>query len=127
MVLDANERAQQLWKAAGYAPDPQWTRWIKPLTQTGRLFPRRGPPLLREAGRRTSSPWPHPTRHVPGILAVTAWPASPQPRWRLSHSLSGRHLARQMPSRYATRTRGGTRHGQTCAYGLRACRPECDG
>jgi ribosomal protein S18 acetylase RimI-like enzyme len=33
MVLDANERAHQVWKAAGYTPDPKWTRWIKPLTR----------------------------------------------------------------------------------------------
>ncbi|MYW63582.1 GNAT family N-acetyltransferase [Streptomyces sp. SID8379] len=32
MVLDRNERAHQAWKAAGYAPEPQWSRWVKPLT-----------------------------------------------------------------------------------------------
>ncbi|WP_425836688.1 GNAT family N-acetyltransferase [Streptomyces fractus] len=31
MVLDRNERAQHAWTAAGYAPDPQWTRWGKLL------------------------------------------------------------------------------------------------
>ncbi|MFZ3555769.1 MULTISPECIES: GNAT family N-acetyltransferase [unclassified Streptomyces] len=32
MVLDRNERARHAWKAAGYAPEPQWSRWVKPLT-----------------------------------------------------------------------------------------------
>ncbi|MET8472903.1 GNAT family N-acetyltransferase [Streptomyces sp. NPDC006422] len=31
MVLDRNERAHHAWKAAGYAPQPQWSRWVKPL------------------------------------------------------------------------------------------------
>lgn len=31
MVLDRNERAQHTWRAAGYGPQPQWTRWVKPL------------------------------------------------------------------------------------------------
>ncbi|MBT2488492.1 GNAT family N-acetyltransferase [Streptomyces sp. ISL-96] len=32
MVLTENERAHHAWRAAGYAPQPQWRRWIKPLT-----------------------------------------------------------------------------------------------
>jgi ribosomal protein S18 acetylase RimI-like enzyme len=32
MVLDRNERAHQAWRAAGYRPEPQWSRWTKPLT-----------------------------------------------------------------------------------------------
>ncbi|MFG3257654.1 GNAT family N-acetyltransferase [Streptomyces sp. NPDC048172] len=32
MVLDDNERAHRAWAAAGYAPQPQWSRWVKPLT-----------------------------------------------------------------------------------------------
>ncbi|MET8060271.1 GNAT family N-acetyltransferase [Streptomyces microflavus] len=32
MVLDRNERAQHTWRAAGYGPQPQWSRWVKPLT-----------------------------------------------------------------------------------------------
>ncbi|MFE1950334.1 MULTISPECIES: GNAT family N-acetyltransferase [Streptomyces] len=32
MVLDRNERAHHAWRAAGYAPEPQWSRWVKPLT-----------------------------------------------------------------------------------------------
>ncbi|MFJ9173110.1 GNAT family N-acetyltransferase [Streptomyces sp. NPDC102360] len=32
MVLDRNERARHAWQAAGYAPEPQWSRWVKPLT-----------------------------------------------------------------------------------------------
>ena len=32
MVLDDNERAHHAWAAAGYAPQPQWSRWVKPLT-----------------------------------------------------------------------------------------------
>ncbi|WP_345593174.1 GNAT family N-acetyltransferase [Streptomyces marokkonensis] len=32
MVLRRNERAQHAWRAAGYAPQEQWRRWVKPLT-----------------------------------------------------------------------------------------------
>ncbi|ATL25410.1 GNAT family N-acetyltransferase [Streptomyces formicae] len=31
MVLDRNGLAQHAWRAAGYAPEPQWSRWVKPL------------------------------------------------------------------------------------------------
>ncbi|MET8328184.1 GNAT family N-acetyltransferase [Streptomyces sp. NPDC005181] len=31
MVLDRNDLAQHAWRAAGYAPQPQWSRWVKPL------------------------------------------------------------------------------------------------
>ncbi|MFJ2744580.1 GNAT family N-acetyltransferase [Streptomyces sp. NPDC087440] len=31
MVLDANDTAHPAWRAAGYAPEPQWSRWVKPL------------------------------------------------------------------------------------------------
>ncbi|MFE0172030.1 GNAT family N-acetyltransferase [Streptomyces sp. NPDC059002] len=31
MVLDGNELAHHAWRAAGYAPEPQWSRWVKPL------------------------------------------------------------------------------------------------
>ncbi|MGV9291739.1 GNAT family N-acetyltransferase [Streptomyces sp. NPDC003719] len=31
MVLVRNERAQHAWRAAGYAPQEQWRRWVKPL------------------------------------------------------------------------------------------------
>ncbi|MGX1883053.1 GNAT family N-acetyltransferase [Streptomyces sp. NPDC055287] len=31
MVLRENERAHHAWRAAGYAPEPQWRRWVKPL------------------------------------------------------------------------------------------------
>jgi hypothetical protein len=31
MVLDGNDLAHHAWKAAGYAPEPRWTRWTKPL------------------------------------------------------------------------------------------------
>jgi ribosomal protein S18 acetylase RimI-like enzyme len=33
MVLDRNERAHRVWGAAGYGPEEQWTRWVKPLAQ----------------------------------------------------------------------------------------------
>ncbi|MEU6846413.1 GNAT family N-acetyltransferase [Streptomyces sp. NPDC046716] len=33
MVLDRNDQAHHAWQAAGYAPEPQWTRWVKPLTE----------------------------------------------------------------------------------------------
>ncbi|MFI9770967.1 GNAT family N-acetyltransferase [Streptomyces sp. NPDC052415] len=32
MVLQRNERAQHAWRAAGYEPEEQWRRWVKPLT-----------------------------------------------------------------------------------------------
>ncbi|MFE9396840.1 GNAT family N-acetyltransferase [Streptomyces flavidovirens] len=32
MVLTENERAHHAWRAAGYAPEEQWRRWVKPLT-----------------------------------------------------------------------------------------------
>ncbi|MEU4410457.1 GNAT family N-acetyltransferase [Streptosporangium sp. NPDC023963] len=31
MVLHDNEPAHHAWGAAGYAPQPQWSRWVKPL------------------------------------------------------------------------------------------------
>ncbi|WP_043268410.1 GNAT family N-acetyltransferase [Streptomyces sp. CT34] len=31
MVLDRNELAHHAWRAAGYAPEPQWSRWVKHL------------------------------------------------------------------------------------------------
>lgn len=31
MVLDRNDLAQRAWRAAGYAPEPQWSRWVKHL------------------------------------------------------------------------------------------------
>ncbi|GHH71815.1 N-acetyltransferase [Kitasatospora indigofera] len=31
MVLDHNELGQRTWQRAGYGPQPQWTRWVKPL------------------------------------------------------------------------------------------------
>ncbi|MGW6023768.1 GNAT family N-acetyltransferase [Streptomyces sp. NPDC055099] len=31
MVLDGNEQAHHVWHAAGYAPQPQWSRWVKHL------------------------------------------------------------------------------------------------
>ncbi|MFH9266853.1 GNAT family N-acetyltransferase [Streptomyces sp. NPDC017546] len=32
MVLDRNTSAQQAWRAVGYEPEPQWSRWVKHLT-----------------------------------------------------------------------------------------------
>ncbi len=31
MVLERNERGQHAWRAAGYAPEEQWRRWVKHL------------------------------------------------------------------------------------------------
>jgi len=31
MVLDANTEAHPAWSAAGYQPQPNWSRWVKPL------------------------------------------------------------------------------------------------
>ncbi|GAA3909608.1 GNAT family N-acetyltransferase [Streptomyces lacrimifluminis] len=32
MVLERNESGQHAWRAAGYRPEEQWRRWVKPLT-----------------------------------------------------------------------------------------------
>ncbi|MGR6968992.1 GNAT family N-acetyltransferase [Streptomyces cynarae] len=32
MVLQRNETAHRAWRAAGYAPEEHWRRWVKPLT-----------------------------------------------------------------------------------------------
>ncbi|MDX3313414.1 GNAT family N-acetyltransferase [Streptomyces sp. NPDC054884] len=32
MVLTRNETAHHAWRAAGYAPEEKWRRWVKPLT-----------------------------------------------------------------------------------------------
>ncbi|WP_430480137.1 GNAT family N-acetyltransferase [Streptomyces sp. P11-1] len=31
MVLDRNNLAHHAWRAAGYGPEPQWSRWVKHL------------------------------------------------------------------------------------------------
>jgi ribosomal protein S18 acetylase RimI-like enzyme len=31
MVLEGNDLGQTLWRAAGYAPQEEWRRWVKPL------------------------------------------------------------------------------------------------
>lgn len=31
MVLEANDRAQRTWGAAGYQREDHWRRWVKPL------------------------------------------------------------------------------------------------
>lgn len=31
MVLDHNDLGQTIWRAAGYAPQADWRRWVKPL------------------------------------------------------------------------------------------------
>jgi ribosomal protein S18 acetylase RimI-like enzyme len=31
MVLDDNAQAHGVWSTAGYAPQPEWSRWVKPL------------------------------------------------------------------------------------------------
>ncbi|MEU6201583.1 GNAT family N-acetyltransferase [Streptomyces sp. NPDC047061] len=35
MVLVRNETAHHAWQAAGYEPQEQWRRWVKPLTDGG--------------------------------------------------------------------------------------------
>lgn len=32
MVLERNETGQHAWRSAGYAPEEQWRRWVKHLT-----------------------------------------------------------------------------------------------
>jgi hypothetical protein len=31
MVLDDNALAHHAWRSGGYAPEPEWSRWVKPL------------------------------------------------------------------------------------------------
>lgn len=31
MVLDDNDLAHAAWEKAGYAAQPDWSRWVKPL------------------------------------------------------------------------------------------------
>jgi ribosomal protein S18 acetylase RimI-like enzyme len=31
MVLDDNEGAHAIWHSGGYRPQPEWSRWVKPL------------------------------------------------------------------------------------------------
>jgi hypothetical protein len=31
MVLDTNVEAHAAWRNAGYSPQPNWSRWVKPL------------------------------------------------------------------------------------------------
>ncbi|BCL32279.1 GNAT family N-acetyltransferase [Streptomyces aurantiacus] len=33
MVLRRNENAHHAWRAAGYAPEEHWRRWVKPLAE----------------------------------------------------------------------------------------------
>lgn len=33
MVLHENTLAHHVWGAAGYAPQPHWARWVKPLSE----------------------------------------------------------------------------------------------
>ncbi|MEU3790119.1 GNAT family N-acetyltransferase [Streptomyces fructofermentans] len=33
MVLQRNENAHHAWRAAGYTPEEQWRRWVKPLVE----------------------------------------------------------------------------------------------
>ncbi|GGX68165.1 GNAT family N-acetyltransferase [Streptomyces fructofermentans] len=33
MVLQHNENAHHAWRAAGYTPEEQWRRWVKPLVE----------------------------------------------------------------------------------------------
>jgi ribosomal protein S18 acetylase RimI-like enzyme len=35
MVLDDNDQAHHAWRAAGYAAQPEWSRWVKPLPAEG--------------------------------------------------------------------------------------------
>jgi ribosomal protein S18 acetylase RimI-like enzyme len=36
MVLAGNAIAHPAWAASGYAPQPEWARWVKPLPSTDR-------------------------------------------------------------------------------------------
>ena len=35
MVLDSNDDAHPTWRALGYAPQREWSRWVKPLGPAG--------------------------------------------------------------------------------------------
>jgi len=43
MVLDDNELAHAAWRANGYARQPRWSRWVKPIGLSGPGRPRRRP------------------------------------------------------------------------------------
>jgi len=32
MVLEGNDLGQSLWRSSGYAPQPEWRRWVKPVS-----------------------------------------------------------------------------------------------
>jgi ribosomal protein S18 acetylase RimI-like enzyme len=34
MVLDDNEQAHRIWTTSGYARQPEWSRWVKPLSNS---------------------------------------------------------------------------------------------
>jgi ribosomal protein S18 acetylase RimI-like enzyme len=34
MVLDDNEQAHRIWTTSGYARQPEWSRWVKPLSKS---------------------------------------------------------------------------------------------
>lgn len=52
MVLEANERAQRAWAAAGYHREDHWRRWVKPFEPVGPVGPV-GPVRDDERGRAT--------------------------------------------------------------------------
>ena len=31
MVLDGNELGHSIWRSSGYVPQPEWSRWVKPV------------------------------------------------------------------------------------------------
>lgn len=57
MVLQRNERAQHAWRAAGYAPEEQWRRWVKPLANSTIL------PIFYHGGDERSSHGVNPSHH----------------------------------------------------------------
>ncbi|MEX0427102.1 GNAT family N-acetyltransferase [Nocardioides sp. DS6] len=32
MVLEGNDLGQSLWRSSGYTPQPEWRRWVKPVS-----------------------------------------------------------------------------------------------
>ncbi|GGS97910.1 hypothetical protein GCM10010254_17300 [Streptomyces chromofuscus] len=61
-VLTRNVTAQHAWRAAGYSPQEQWRRWVKPLTnalcRSFTLEGQPGPPGHRPSAKGVSvRPW----------------------------------------------------------------------
>ena len=39
MILDQNELAHHAWRASGFAPQPEWSRWVKAVARVDEAAP----------------------------------------------------------------------------------------